>query len=54
MKILFLGDSYSTAHEGWPSRVANILNAEAVNHSRPASSLNYMFTKLDYSLKHEF
>ena len=54
MKILFLGDSYSVNHEGWPSRVVNILNAKAVNHSRAASSLNYMFTKLDHALKYEF
>jgi hypothetical protein len=54
MKILFLGDSYSVNYEGWPSRVVNILNAKAVNHSRAASSLNYMFTKLDHALKYEF
>lgn len=54
MKILFLGDSYSCTNRGWPSRVTQALNATAVNHSRAASSLNYMFTKLDSELALKF
>lgn len=54
MKILFLGDSYSEAHNGWPSKVSESLNAESANFSRGASSLNYLFTKLDYELKNNF
>jgi len=54
MKILFLGDSFSCNQEGWPSRIANTLNAQSTNHSRAGSSLNYMFQKLDHALKYEF
>ena len=54
MKILFLGDSYSSNDSGWPSQVAQALSATAINHSLAGSSLNYMFTKLDSELNDKF
>ena len=51
MLILFVGDSYSANHEGWPSMIVDHYNADYINESMPGGSLNYMFSKLEFQLR---
>lgn len=53
MKILFVGDSYSTNYSdlSWPAIIEKHFNCKSKNLSRPASSLNYSFNSLILDLK---
>jgi hypothetical protein len=53
MNILFVGDSYSTNYSefSWTSIVEKKYQSNAVNLSKPASSLNYSYKILDNELK---
>lgn len=53
MKILFVGDSYSTNYNevSWPANVEKHFKCKSKNLSKPASSLNYIYNSLIEELK---